>query len=337
MNETITGKDRMEAALDGKKLDRLPVLLLLGGHYAERAGYTLEQFLTSAEAALDTQKITVDELDSDAIFVPLNPFLSDTQEALRKLYGKVPSIKQSDIKTILPTWRVREPHEDGFFGAHLEVCRKTVEMFPDHHIDTMIGGPWSFALELRGATEAMEDIYDDPQFLHDLMHWTTETAIVRCFTVMELGVFPWIGDPSAGMSMISPPVYREFVLPYHRRLIDAIHQKGGRLGAHICGYIDPIYEDLLGLGIDLLSIDAPSSLETLFQVGRGKTTIVGNVDPMLFVEGGREELEAAAQKCLDIAQGDSRYIIGPGCQIPLQANLDNIKAFVDYCHTHGAF
>jgi uroporphyrinogen-III decarboxylase len=58
---------------------------------------------------------------------------------------------------------------------------------------------------------------------------------------------------------------------------------------------------------------------------------------MLFVQGTRKDLEQAAQKCLDTSQGDARYVIGPGCQIPLQANLDNIKAFVDYCHVHGAF
>jgi hypothetical protein len=35
----ITGKDRIEASFEGKKLDRHPVLLILGGHYAEKAGY----------------------------------------------------------------------------------------------------------------------------------------------------------------------------------------------------------------------------------------------------------------------------------------------------------
>ncbi len=64
--KSTTGKQRMQAALKGEKLDRLPVMLLLGGHYAEAAGYTLEQFLTQADAALETVKLTCEELDSDA-------------------------------------------------------------------------------------------------------------------------------------------------------------------------------------------------------------------------------------------------------------------------------
>ncbi|UCE51706.1 MAG: hypothetical protein JSV31_20925 [Desulfobacterales bacterium] len=333
--KSITGKERMQAAFKGEKLDRHPVLLILGGHYAQKAGYTLEQFLTQPEAALETVKLTCEELDSDALFVPLNPLMPDAQEAFRKLMGKPLSIKKENIKEKLPKWTVRQPREDPLFSAHLDMCEKCLEVFPDYHIVTMIGGPWSFALELRGANEAMVDIYEDKPFLHDLMTYTTDTVIARCLAALELGVFPFIGDPSAGMSLISPDVYREHALSYHQKIVDAVHEIGGRIAFHICGYVDPIFEDLIGLGVDALSIDAPSSLEKLFEVGRGKTTIIGNVEPILFVEGTADQLQQEAKKCLDIAQGDARYVIGPGCQIPLQANLDNIRAFTQACHSYG--
>jgi uroporphyrinogen decarboxylase len=326
----------MEAAFKGEKTDRHPVMLLLGGHYAEKAGYTLEQFLTQPEAALDTVKLTCEELDSDVLFAPFNPLMPDAQEALRKLMGKPPSIKREDIKEKLPKWTVRLPREDPLFSAHLDMCEKCVNEFPDYSIATMIGGSWSFALELRGANEAMEDLYDDKPFLHDLMAYTTDTVIARCLAALELGVLPFIGDPSAGMSMISPAVYREHVLPYHEKMVKTVHGQGGKIVFHICGHVDPIFEDLIDLGVDGMSIDGPSSLEKLFEVGRGKTVIIGNVDPLLFVEGTADELREAAKKCLDIAQGDSRYVIGPGCQIPLQANLDNVKAFTTACHKYGA-
>jgi uroporphyrinogen decarboxylase len=335
--KSITGKQRMQAAFKGEKLDRLPVMLLLCGHYAEAAGYTLEQFLTQADAALETVKVTCEELDSDALFVPLNPMMPDAQEAFRKLMGKPPSIKKDNIKEKLPKWIVRLPREDPLFSAHLDMCAKCVEVFPQYHVETMIGGPWSFALELRGANEAMLDIYDDKPFLHDLMSYTTDTVMARCLAVMELGVFPYIGDPSAGMSLISPDVYREHVFPYHQKIVDAVHEKGGQIAFHICGFMDPIFEDVIELGVDGMSIDAPSSLEKLFDVGRGKTTIIGNVDPILFIEGTPDQLRKAAKTCLDTASGDAGYVISPGCQIPLQANLDNIKAFTQACHEYGAF
>lgn len=333
----ITGKDRVEAAFNGEKLDRQPVFLLLGGNYAKEAGYTFDEYLTKPEAALETVKYTCTKLDSDILLVPFNPFMTDAQEALRKKMGKAPSIKRDDIKEVLPRWEVRDPRDERMFSAHLDVCGRALEIFPEYHLQSLIGGPWSFSMELRGPNEALEDIYDDKQFLHDLMKFTTDTVIARCLAVVDLGIAPFLGDPSSGMSMISPAVYREFVFPSHKRIIDAVHESGGRVIFHICGFVEPIYEDLLSLGVDALSIDAPSSLEKLFEVGRGKTTIIGNVDPILFVEGTWDQLREQIQKCLDIADGDPKYIIGPGCQIPVQANPENIKHFVDYAHKNPAY
>ncbi len=331
----ITGKQRIEAAFRGEKLDRVPVFLILGAHFAEKAGYSLQQVLTEPEAALKMAKVTSEEIHSDGAFVPFNPITPDAQEAIRKLMGKLPSIKRADIKEKLPKWQVRDPREDKLFAAHLDVCAKTVEMFPDLHLQTLIGGPWSFALELRGIEEALEDVYEDKEFLHALMRYATGTTISRSLAVVEMGITPFIGDPSAGMSVISPAVYREFVRPYHRQVVDAIHKKGGRMVFHICGYVEPILEDLVSLGIDGLSIDGPTSLERMFAVGRGKTLIVGNIDPMLFVEGTSEQMEAKVVECLGIAQKDPRYVIAPGCQIPLAAPVGNIKHFVQCCHKHG--
>jgi uroporphyrinogen decarboxylase len=250
--------------------------------------------------------------------------------------GKTPSIKREDIKEKLPKWHVRGAKEDKLFGAHLEVCKKTVEIFPDYHIETVIGGPWSFAMELRGVEETMQDIYEDKEFLHDLMKYTTETIIVRSLEAVELGITPFIGDPSAGMSLISPTVYKEFVHPYHQQIVQAIHDKGSRVVFHICGSVDLIMEDLVSLGIDGLSIDSPSSLEKMFAVGKGKLTIIGNVDPMLFVQGNFDQLETKVKECFEISKGEPKYAFAPGCQIPLSAPLEHIKHFTACCHKYGA-
>jgi len=100
--KSVTGKERIEAAFKGENLDRVAVFLLLGGHLAEKAGYALQQVLTDPEAALHTTKVTCNELQSDSLFVPFNPLMPDAQDAIRKLMGKVPSIKREDIKEKLP-------------------------------------------------------------------------------------------------------------------------------------------------------------------------------------------------------------------------------------------
>jgi len=335
MKESVTGKQRMEAAFNGKRLDHVPVFLMMGGHFAEKAGYSLQQFLIEPESALETVKLTSWELASDNLFVPLNPFMPDAQEAIRKLMGKVPSIKRDNIKEKLPKWHVRGAREDKLFAAHLDMCKRMAAMFPDYHLETLIGGPWSFALMLRGVKEALEDVYTDKKFLQDLMKFATESVIVGCNAVVELGITPFIGDPSAGMSLISPAIYKEFVYPYHQQVVEAVHAKGSRIVLHICGFVDPIMKDLLSLGIDGLSIDGPSSLRKLFSMERGNTVIIGNIDPILFVQGTRDQLEEKVKECLATSRWDPRYAVAPGCQIPLDAPLENIKHFISCCRRYG--
>jgi len=57
---------------------------------------------------------------------------------------------------------------------------------------------------------------------------------------------------------------------------------------------------------------------------------------MLFVDGTPDQLAEKVKECLDISQMDSKYMIGPGCQIPLMAPLENIKHFIDFSHRYGA-
>ena len=51
-----TRKERMEAAFKGERSDRVPVYLITGGQYAEKAGYTLEAFFTQPEAVLEVTR-----------------------------------------------------------------------------------------------------------------------------------------------------------------------------------------------------------------------------------------------------------------------------------------
>lgn len=131
MEGAYTGKERMEAAFNGEKLDRLPVFLLLGGHLAEEAGFTLTQVLTEPETAIEATKHLCEKIDSDILFVPFNPWLPSAQEAIRRLMGKAPSIKREDIEEKLPNWHVRDAKEDKLFGAHLDVREKTIEIFSE--------------------------------------------------------------------------------------------------------------------------------------------------------------------------------------------------------------
>jgi uroporphyrinogen-III decarboxylase len=108
-------------------------------------------------------------------------------------------------------------------------------------------GPFTVACKLRGLTEACLDIYEDPKYLHDLTGFVTDNTVRRIRAIKE---WRWDRKPDSkdrgqyrtanwafaddAIAMLSPGQYREFVFPYHRKLVDAFSD-GGHVSIHLCG------------------------------------------------------------------------------------------------------
>ncbi len=110
-----------------------------------------------------------------------------------------------------------------------------------------------------------------------------------------------------------------------------------RAGIHICGYIDPIMEDIVSLQADWIDVDAPSSLKKLIEVSQKKVLIKGNIAPDLFITGTMEEIEEAVRNCIEIAAKGSKYVVSSGCEIPFNAPLEKIGHFVQALGKYASY
>ena len=52
--------------------------------------------------------------------------------------------------------------------------------------------------------------------------------------------------------LMSVPMFRTFITPYLKRMIDVCHAGGLKFMAHSCGAIRPVIPELIGLGVDIL-------------------------------------------------------------------------------------
>jgi hypothetical protein len=111
-------------------------------------------------------------------------------------------------------------------------------IFPEWDSDS---GPFGIAMHLRGVEDFSIDMIDDPGFVHDLMkfilkakvHWSQERAKFLNTKIIPL----YLANDDVNVPIISPKGYKEFVLPYEKR-ISEFH--GGIEYWHSCGRIDPI-------------------------------------------------------------------------------------------------
>jgi uroporphyrinogen decarboxylase len=94
-------------------------------------------------------------------------------------------------------------------------------------------------------------------------------------------------------------------------------------------------EDLVSLPLDWFEIDAPSSLEKMKGLAKGKMTVKGNVPTEIFSEGTEDDVDAAVKACVDKGAPGGGYILAPGCALPANMKPDNVKAFLRGADNYG--
>jgi uroporphyrinogen decarboxylase len=116
--------------------------------------------------------------------------------------------------------------------------------------------------------------------------------------------------------LISLAMFREFVAPYLKEMIDRIHSLGGRVLYHTCGSIRRFIPELIGLGVDVLDPIQPAGAE--MQPERlqadfgGRISFHGGIDMQeLLPQGTPAEVTAAAHRYCEVLGRSGGYILAP--------------------------
>lgn len=339
MADKYTGKERVQAALKGERLDRVPISFHIPKAH-EYAGYAGKEMM-DPDKALDAQIKAHEVLPSDIVNVPGDPYLPTTIQARAKEKAGTDDIPHPPAmladKSAIGDVPIRDPKQSRRYTKYLEMCQKTQEAFPGCWVQALSGAPWSIAAGLRGIEALIFDTRQDPQFVHDLMEIAVKISKARCDALLETGVALMLGEPSASCSVISPKIYKEFIHPYLKDLIAHFKSQEGTVDLHICGYNDPNMEDLLTLDMDIIDADGPTSLENTVELSPGKAAIRGNLPADLFHKGTPGEIDEAVKTCIEVAGPSNQYILAQGCSIPYETPDENLQAFFDAGIKYGTY
>jgi len=237
----------------------------------------------------------------------------------------------------LGSLQLADPKKDGRLPSYLEAMTETRKIVTDTAVSPVIAGPWTIAIGLRDANNLLRDAMKDPDYVHELMRFCTQQAIRFGDALVDLNIGPNYSEAPASCSLISPMIYRNFIFPYHKEMVDHFKEKKVSVGLHICGFTDPILEDMVNTGVTNISVDAPTDLAKAAAAARGKAVLIGNVDTNLFFSGTREEMRQAMKNCLDAAPRDSGYILATGCEVPGIAPPEKIDWFMELANELSRF
>ena len=338
---SYTSRDRIVAALKGEYTDRVPVTIMFGPYVARLAGFTMPEIFHDAQKHAKAHVIAHQMHPTDTIGINREVYLEAEALGATVEYfdDNTPQLKNHLLvdKADLRKLEIPDSRKNQRLGWYLEACERARAELKTVAVGGSISGPWTLAANLRGLDTLILDTMDDPGFVHELMKFSVAYLKQWGVAVRETGVGGGIGEAAASCSVISPKIYKTFIQPYHTEIFGYFRERKLNISVHICGYIDPIMEDLLETGIRMISIDSISSLAKLKELSGGKAVIMGNVPPALFVDGTKEEMEAAVKTCIDIAAGGSKYLLSSGCEIPFNSRRENIAYFLEAAEKYGRY
>ncbi|MCR4414936.1 MAG: hypothetical protein NUV77_21160 [Thermoguttaceae bacterium] len=131
--------------------------------------------------------------------------------------------------------------------------------------------------------------------------------------------------------LISVTMFRRFVAPYLKEMIDTIHGLGGRVLYHSCGAIGPFIPELIALGIDILDPIQPvgpqMQPERLKAEFGDRLVFHGGIDMQhLLPRGSADEVRAEVRRyCRTLGRGGG-YILGPAHLFQPDVPPENILA-----------
>jgi uroporphyrinogen decarboxylase len=203
-------------------------------------------------------------------------------------------------------------------------------------------GPLTVACNLRGASEVAQDFYEDPQYVHDLLGFITDNIIARMKQVI---VFNGNTYPTQGwffaddsIELISTPMYQEFVLPYHKKLLQTF-SLGGPNGIHLCGRVQRHLKFLKDeLNIKAYDLGFPTDM------GKARTdlgedvTLYGNIAPHLLKLGPAEAIRAQVKKvCESGVMKGGKFILHDGNNCAPNTPIQNFQAMYEAGKEFGKY
>jgi uroporphyrinogen decarboxylase len=340
VNDQMTPKERLEAVLHGKPYDRIPCSLNVGAHAAKLLGLKTSEFGRSADKQVEGILASYKEYGVE--------FLGPHANILSSLglkyvipenstpYVAEPLINDySDLDRLeIPDFR--KAKELQVFWETLD--RVTEEIGDEVPISIGLSGPFSAAAHLRGIEKFLRDLYQSPEFAHQLLGFVRDATASFVREVGKYGVRFGIFNPTASGSLISPVQYRKFSFPYEKDLISVMREVGDDAPMlHICGNTTKIWKDMADTGAGILSLDNIIDLgEAKRQVG-DRVVLMGNVKPtdtMLF--GTPADVEENVLECITKAADSPKgYLMALGCGLPLNTPSENIHALVAATRKYG--
>lgn len=326
---------RTMAAIQGEKYDRTPVIPLIIQNALHIAKIPHSMYSSNGPKMAEAQIYALREYGYDSVYISSdNQIISEVLGCKIELPYDEPPRYISRILGLntdlnkLNKWF--DPYNDGRMPVIIEATKIARAYLKDNYFVKVNcdSGPFSIAAALRGEESFFMDLYDDEQFIYDLLEICSDAVVRYAKAIASSGAHAIaFGDSTSGL--VGRGMYEKFALPFQKHIVSQIRNATGLpVFMHICGDTSEIIDLMALSGADVIEIDYMTDMPTAYEKTKHSICIEGNIHPtVVLLQGTSEDVYYEAQKCIRQSGGKNLLLSG-GCEIPRLTPRENIKALV---------
>lgn len=342
----MTRIERIQTVMAGGVPDRIPVMTHNFLMAAREAGVTMAEYRGSANVMARTLISACQRYDTDGILLDVDTALLASACGADVVYPEDIAAVALDqqprsIERIIDDLAGVDLRDSDRVKLYLEAVNKLSvwcnanDVFLRANADQ---GPFSLGCLLVGMNEFLMMLLDEDEEEHlmQLMEQTSRIALQMHRLCLEAGGHcTSYGNSSEGCSVVSPAIFRQFGKPFEIRLNQTLKREGIPTICHICGWTDPILEDLAETGCPMYEFDARTDIRKARAAGEGHYALSGNLDPAMLNSAGPEQVCAETRQLLELFRGRGGLMLGAGCALGPDTPGENIRAMVETCKQYG--
>ncbi len=320
---------RFQNRLKGKKVDRIPnfnIFMTYAAHYIRQP---LSKYYQDCRILCEANFAVLEAFQLDIVQAISDPYreAADTGAEIEFPHDGLPISKKPLIvqKSDLAPLVFPKPED----GKRMTDRLNAVRLFRERvggQVPVMgwVEGALAEAADLRGVQNIMMDMYDQPEWLEELLEKCCGMEIAFARAQIEAGA-DIIGLGDAVASQVGPAAYRQYALPYEKRIFAAVKQMGAVSRLHICGNTSNILSDMAETGADIIDVDWMVDIKAASEAFGERAAVCGNQDPAaVMLRGGPETVKKAVRACMQ--NGGDRWFSAAGCEIPDNTPSENLLA-----------
>lgn len=353
----MTSQERIKAILAHKEPDRI------GKHdhfWWQAVQHFREQGLPENTAPEDYFDLDIRRIGTDSTFQLPVEIIEETDEHI---------IKRTEWGTIERTWKKSQStpeflefactSRDKWFGEYRErqqpnETRLGFDFVKECYEYARARGRYfciscsevfEATWRMVGPAKQLELLIDDPEWLTDMYKTHTDLVIWAFEELWSRGIEfdgMWVWGDIAYRSgpFMSPRMYRELIMPHHKRLFDAAHSKGCEVIYHGDGNNNMVIPDLIDAGVDCLQpieVKAGMDVRELKAKYGDKLSFMGNIDARLLQTNDKDALANEIKDKITIAKQGGGYVYHSDHSVPPGTDLDTYRFVIECVEEYGRY